>query len=212
MVDGRIFGSFKLEYFKQMYHLPEPEKRYNKEFLEAFSKENDSKSALIKQWRHFPKKHKHESSGKYSIDSLASPYCYARAMMCRLWGQHDSAKFTIDMVLLMEATINGYVMDWENIFSNRLATEILEYRKHVYKTSRTIPPFYYSAYIMDTICFNFEYLVLGWKWTTQDPNLIHIYHNQLWKAHYKNHLYRICNGFFLPVYYSIFNKLAPRIS
>jgi len=116
--------------------------------------------------------------------------------MCKLWGQHDSAKFTIDMVSLMETVINGYVMDWANILSNRLATEILEYRRKAYTTSRIIPPFYYSAYILDIICFNSECSVLRWKWTSQDPNPIHIYHKQLWKAHCKNHLYKICNGFF----------------
>lgn len=71
----------------------------------------DMESDPIRHWRHFSEKHKHESSGKYFVDSLASAYCYAGIMMCKLWGQHDSAKFTIDMVPLMEAAINGYVMD-----------------------------------------------------------------------------------------------------
>jgi len=109
--NGRIFGSFQPENLTKMYHLLQLEKRYNKALLEAFAKENDSESSLIKQWRHFPEKHKHESSGKYFVDSLASPYCYAGAMMCRIWGIHDSSKFTIEMVPLMEAAINGYVMD-----------------------------------------------------------------------------------------------------
>ena len=65
---------------------------------------------------------------------------------------------------------------------------------------------------MDTICFNSKFPLLGWRWTPQDPKPIHIYHQQLWKAHYKNHLYKICNGFILHVYYSIFNKPSPRIS
>jgi len=79
-------------------------------------------------------------------------------------------------------------------------------------STRVIPPFYMSAYIMDTIYFNSKYSILGWKWTPQDPNPIHIYHKELWKSHYKNHLYRICHGFILPVYYAIFNKPAPRLS
>ena len=161
--DGRIFGSFQPEDLMKMYHLPRPEKRYNKAFLEAYAKENDSELAPIKQWKHFPEKHKHEPSGKYSVDSLASPYCYAEVMMCRILGIHDSAKFTIEMVPLMEAAINGYVMDWANILSGKLAIAILKYRANAYKTSQIIPLFYYSAYIMDTICFNSEYPILGWK-------------------------------------------------
>ena len=110
------------------------------------------------------------------MDSLASPYCYAGAMICRMWGIHDSAKFTIEMVPLMEAAVNSYVMDQANILSDKLATAILELRSNSRKTTRTIPPFYYSAYIMDTLCFNSKYPVLGWRWTPHDPKTIHIYH------------------------------------
>lgn len=107
------------------------------------------------------------------------------------------------MVPLTEVAIDGYVMDWANILCDRLAIEILEYKRKAYTTTRIILPLYYNAYIMDIICFNSEFLILGWKWNSQDPNLIHIYHKQLWKAYYKNHLYKICNGFVSPVYYSI---------
>ena len=34
--DGRIFGSFKDDDLRQMYHFHEPEKKYNKAFLEKF--------------------------------------------------------------------------------------------------------------------------------------------------------------------------------
>jgi len=116
------------------------------------------------------------------------------------------------MVPLMEVAINGYIMDCENIMSDKMATAILEYRRNGYVSTEVIPPFYMSTYIMDTICFNSEYPILGWKWTPQDPNPIHIYHKELWKAHYKNHLYRICHGFILPMYYAIFNKPTLRVS
>ena len=103
-------------------------------------------------------------------------------------------------------------MDWANILSDKLATTILEYRTNAHQTTRTIPPFYYSAYIMDTICFNSEFPLLRWRWTPTDPKPIHIYREQLWKANYKNHLYKICKGFILPIYYSIFDKPTLRIS
>ena len=44
----RMFGSFKPEDFKIMYHLPDPRRHYNKSFLEAFAKENDIESGPIK--------------------------------------------------------------------------------------------------------------------------------------------------------------------
>ena len=46
--DGRIFGSFKADDLRQMYHLPEPEKIYNKTFLEKFASENEIESEPIK--------------------------------------------------------------------------------------------------------------------------------------------------------------------
>lgn len=72
-VDWRIFGSFQLDDLRKMCHLPEPEKQYNNAFLEKFANENELESTPIKRWRHNPEKHKHKSSGKYSVDSLASP-------------------------------------------------------------------------------------------------------------------------------------------
>jgi len=49
--DGRMFGSFKLEDLKKMYHFLEPHRYYNKSFLEAFLKENEIELDPIKQWR-----------------------------------------------------------------------------------------------------------------------------------------------------------------
>ena len=210
--DGWIFGSFQPESLRQMYHLPKPEKKYNKEYLEKFSRENEIESAPIRDWRQNPAKHKHESSGKYSVDSLSSPYCYAGIMMCRLWGLHDSANFTIEMVPLMELTCNSEVMDWATILSDKLATAVLEFRSKISVTERIIPPFYYSAFILDTLCFNSEFPILGWRWTPQESTPIHIYHRKLWKSDYKHHLYQIGNGFMLPIHLSIFDKPTPKIS
>ena len=195
-----------------MYHLPEPEKIYNKDFVEKFAAENEVPSEPIRDWRQNPAKHKHESSGKYSVDSLASPYCYAGIMMCRLWGLHDSANFDIEMILVMEAAVNSIIMDWATILSDKLTVAVQDFRAKSVVTERKIPPFYYSAYIMDTLCFNSEFPILGWRWTTQDPLPIHLYHRKLWKSSYKDHLYQICNGFMVPIHYSIFDRPIPKIS
>lgn len=139
-LDGRVFGSFQPDDLRQMYHLLAPEKKYNKSFLEKFRNENDIESEPIRDWRQNPAKHKHESSGKYSTDSLCSPYCYAAVMMCRLWGLHDSSSFTIEMVPLIEAACNSDIMDWGNIMSDKLATVVLEFRNKTRVTKRFIPP------------------------------------------------------------------------
>jgi hypothetical protein len=100
-----------------------------------------SPSEPIRDWRQNPAKHKHESSGKYSNDSLASPYCYAGIMMCRLWGLHDSANFTIEMVPLMEAAVNSIIMDWATILSDKLVVAVRDFRAKTVVTERKIPHF-----------------------------------------------------------------------
>ena len=105
--------------------------------------------------------------------------------MCRLWGLHDSANFTIEMVPLMEAPCNSEIMDSATILSDKLVTTVLSFRTKTSLSERIIPPFYYSAYILDTVCFNSEFPVLSWRWTPQDPTPIHIYHQKLWKTSYK---------------------------
>jgi len=116
------------------------------------------------------------------------------------------------MVPFIEAACNSDIMDWGNILSDKLTTMVLEFIKKSRVTERFIPPFSYSAYILDTLCFNSEFTVLGWRWNPQDPMPIHIYHQKLWKPHHKHHIYQICNGFMLPIHYAIFDKLTPKIS
>ena len=134
------------------------------------------------------------------MDSLASLYCYVFAMVCSLFGTPDSSRFSIEMVPLMEASINSFIMDWETILLDKIASQILEYRRNKFVTTKVMLPFYMSAYIMDTICFNSNFPILGWKWTVHDPTPIHIYHKCLWNSDYKDHIYRICHGFILPVH------------
>jgi len=75
--DGRVFGSFQANDLRQMYHLPEPEKKYNKAFLEKFRNENETESEPIRNWRQNPAKHKHKSSGKLTSAKTLEQSCYS---------------------------------------------------------------------------------------------------------------------------------------
>ena len=134
----------------------------------------------------------------YSVESLAPPYCYAAAMMCRLFGNDNSTRFSIQMVPLIHAAINSEIMDWSVILSDKIANRILEYRKD--KDTGNTNHFHFCAYILDALCLNSKFPILGWRWTPQEPVSIHIYHKLLWKVHFKNHVYRICHGFSLLVH------------
>lgn len=125
-----VIMSFTAKGLKKMYHIPDPQKVYDKAFLEHFTSENEVASNPIKQWRSYPNKHKHEKSGMYSIYSLASPYSYITAMMCRLFRNPNTTKFSVEWVHLIKATINSYIMDWGTILSNNIASQIREFRQH----------------------------------------------------------------------------------
>ena len=103
-------------------------------------------------------------------------------------------------------------MDWGNILSNNIATQILEYRKNHSISSQNLPPFYMSIYIMEVVCFTSYSLAMGWKWTTQDPLPIHVYHSMLWNSKFENYFYKIFHGVILPLFQAVFNEKAPKLT
>lgn len=54
-------------------------------------------------------------------------------------------------------------------------------------STREIPPFFMSAYIMDALWLTSDFPSMGWKLTLEDPTTIHIYHNILWESNYETH-------------------------
>ena len=62
---------------------------------------------------------------------------------------------------------------------------------------------------MDAICFYTNFLIMGWKWTLQDPYPIHLSHKQILESHYIPNFYKVSHVI-LPLHQFIFNKKAPR--
>ena len=148
----------------------------------------------------------------YTVTSLATPYLYIAVMLCRLFGYVDATKFSVEWVCLIDATSNSIIMDWATILSNNLAHHIIEYRKNHFVTTKTIPPFFMFAYIMDVVCFIFPFPIMGWKWMPQDPTPIHVYHKELWNYYFNEHFYQICQGVMIPIHQVVFDKKAPILS
>lgn len=140
-----------------MYHFPLPQKRYDTQFVQKFMHENENPTELIKEWRSDPRKHKHEDRGMYSLASIVSPFSHVTAMMCRSYGYSNTQKFSEEWVPLIEVASDGYIMDLENILSNNLTTQIHSYRQKHNVNNRTPPPFFMSAYVMDAICFSYDF-------------------------------------------------------
>jgi len=68
------------------------------------------------------------------------------------------------------------------------------------------------AYVMDAICFGSKFLLMGWKWTIQDPLPIHIYHKDMWESNFEPPFFKICHRVMLPIHKRIYNRDAPRFS
>ena len=68
-----------------------------------------------------------------------------------------------------------------------------------------------SAYIINAICLCSKFPIMGWKWTSQDPSPIHVYHKALWESKFCSHFYKFFHGVMLPIHQIIFKERTPRI-
>jgi hypothetical protein len=94
--------------------------------------------------------------------------------------------------------------------SDSLASEITEYQAKKAKGKST--SFFMSAYIMDAICFMTPFPLMGWSWTPDSAEPIHIYHSKLWEDKAKDFFYEICNWVAVSMHIAIFGHPPPRIS
>ena len=116
---------------------------------------------LIQGWRVLDNKFKFDKSGMHAIASLANPYNYAAAMLCRLYGLPNNSKFSIEWIPLIDACVNSHIMNWATILSDNLDTIITEYQQKRDSSPENLPLFYFSAYIMDAIYFCTTFPTMG---------------------------------------------------
>ena len=207
-----LIGSFTAQDLQLMYHLSEPQATYNAQFVKKFAAENPSLAETTKYWSRKEEPLKKDKNGMYSTGSLTSPYCFAAAMLCRLFGMPDINKFSSEWLPLIDVATNADIMDWAKIFSDNLYTAIINYRSKRSLSQRIYPPFYLFAYVMDSIRYVSKFPIMGWKWTTQDPLPIHVYHKVLWDSQFVPHFYQICHGLILTLYRIMYDEDPPRCS
>lgn len=111
-----------------MYHLPELQASCNKQFVEKFAKENEDLVESTKNWSAKEEPFKKYKHGMYSTGSLSSPYYFVATMLCRLFGRPDINKFSSELLPLLHSATNATIMDWAQIFSDKLASAIWNYR------------------------------------------------------------------------------------
>lgn len=75
-------------------------------------KENEDQENPIRQRIRNSNKHKRDGKG----------------MMCRMSGYPNTHKFLDQWVPLIDAASDAYIMDWGNILSDSITSQILDYR------------------------------------------------------------------------------------
>ena len=98
-------------------------------------------------------------------------------MMCRLYGKENTTHFFLPWVPIIHTMAEGYSFDWAKILLGSLTSEITEYQTQKDKGQST--SFLMSTYFMDVICFMMPFPLMGWSWTPESVEPIHIYHSKL---------------------------------
>jgi hypothetical protein len=110
---------------------------------------------------------------------------------------------------LHEAT-KGYSFNWDNILSDNIAKEVMEY--HTARSKGRTISFYMSAYIMDAICFTTPFPLMNWSWNPTYLEPIHEYHSKLWEENAKESFYEICHFVVIPLHHMLYGYAPLRIS
>ena len=142
----------------------------------------------------------------YSFVSLKIPFSQIAAMMCHLFGSVNTTKFKENWTLLIEAVSDGYILDWATILYDNLIRFITTYRENRNASPNVVSSFYMISYILDTVCFSFDFSSLGWKWTKEVETPIYVQLDLLWESKYHSHMFKICNDIIFPVFQVIFEK------
>ena len=106
-----LMGSFRAEDLKKMYHILDPQDIYDMTYVANFVKKNPDPFKLIQGWIVLEDNFKFDKLGMYAIPSLANPYSYAIAMLCKLYGFPNNSKFSIGWIPLIDASANSHIMN-----------------------------------------------------------------------------------------------------
>jgi len=115
-------------------------------------------------------------------------------------------------VLDIETFADGYIMDWEAILSNNVTTQIPNYKRNRNVLKIMAPLFYMSTYVMEAICFSYDFPSIGWEWINQFPSPISIYLDILWETKYHSHFYKISHEVMQLIHQEVFGTKAPRLN
>ena len=154
---------------------------------------------------HQPSKFSKRFDEFYLVTWFKEPYSLFAAMLCRLYGLPNCSVFKTEWAPVAHHVLaTGDYFPWASMLSLELKISIQEYQK---ATARKKPKFFFSAFIYDILCVEFEYPNLGWKWSFLAPPMP-IYYSELWDTNYAPRFYDICQHFLGTIYFLIFKTTS----
>ena len=108
-----------------------------------------------------PSKFSQRDDDLYPVAWSTEPYSLLESMLCRMYGipNYSVFKFEWDPVSHHVLTTSES-FPWASILSLELKMAIQDYQKAI---ARKKPNFFFSAFIIDVFCTEFQYPNLGWN-------------------------------------------------
>jgi hypothetical protein len=137
--------------------------------------------------------------------NLREPYIYLMALIFRLYGVKDCAKFLEAwMPLAYIVSIYGSIFNWGGNISKKLNTSILQAQT---LKEGEVYTFHMASYLIDVICAKNVFVDRNLSWHVAELP-VHVYFNILWENRYNKSYALICDEFIARVYFIIFKKNA----
>ena len=123
---------------------------------------------------HQPSKFSKRYDDLYPVTLFKEPYSLLAAMLCRLYGLPNCSVFKAKWAPAAHHVLKtSDYFPWASILSLELKKSIQDYQK---ATAKKKPNFFFSAFIYDIFCTEFQYPNLGWNWNLPSP-LVPIYYS-----------------------------------
>jgi len=152
---------------------------------------------LFKAWYNPNKEFKTRPSGEYPTNLLRMSYQYGVVMLCRLYGELDASKFTLNWEPLVYYIVGiRSTFNWDDILLESLEDATRAVKE---TTPGKFPRFHMSSYLLEMVCVYHEYPKIGWEWQPIDLP-IHIYCKVIWEHKYKKKYHNFFYHFLVPLF------------
>ena len=157
---GSQLANFRPEVFIRAYGLKLVRQLLTIEFAKA-AKTRFNFDEMLKSWMHQPGKFSQRFDNLYPVTWFKEPYSLLAAMLCILYGLPNCYVFKFEWAPVAHHVLTtGDSLPWASILLLELKKSIQDYQK---ATAKKKPNFFFSAFIYDIFCTEFQYPNFGWN-------------------------------------------------